>query len=245
MRYAREGRASSAAAPPGVFRSGANHGNVAPMTSSSDHPGASELASYVAAKLCHDFVSPAGAVVSGLDLLKDPGAQDMREDAMGLIEASAAKLVAMAHFARVAYGAATSAETFDAEDIRKLADSVFEGLRPTLDWSSEVSTFTKPQARAVLNLAQIAGGALAHGGVARLRIAPQGSDLVLEAVSEGPRAKLKAEVSTGLAGETLTEGLAGQWIQPYWLHSTVVEAGGSLSFEAMEERVEIRARMPR
>ena len=51
-----------------------------------------DLAAMVAARLCHDFISPASAIVSGLDLLEDPGAQDMREDAMGLIASSARKL---------------------------------------------------------------------------------------------------------------------------------------------------------
>ena len=44
-----------------------------------------ELAALVAAKLCHDFISPSGAIVSGLDLLKDPSAQDMKDDALALI----------------------------------------------------------------------------------------------------------------------------------------------------------------
>src|ERR1700761_2914798 len=78
------------------------------------------LAAQLAGKLCHDFVSPSGAIVSGLDLLRDPSAQDMREDAMGLIEASAKKLVAMVHFARVAFGASTSAERFDAKELEQL-----------------------------------------------------------------------------------------------------------------------------
>jgi len=48
-----------------------------------------EIAAYLAARMCHDFISPASAIVSGLDLLEDPSAQDMREDAMSLIAASA------------------------------------------------------------------------------------------------------------------------------------------------------------
>ena len=206
---------------------------------------ASDLASFVAAKLCHDFVSPAGAVVSGLDLLKDPSAQDMRDDAMALIEASAEKLVAMAHFARVAFGASTSMERFDPAQVKTLADGAFSGMRADLDWACETDSLSKPQARALLNLAQIAGGALAHGGVARVACAVEGETLVLNAIAEGPRARLKPEVVTGLSGDTLTEGLAGQWIQPYWLWITVAEAGGTLTHTVDEGRVEITARMPR
>ncbi|MEO8114458.1 MAG: histidine phosphotransferase, partial [Phenylobacterium sp.] len=47
-----------------------------------------EFAAYLAARMCHDFISPASAIVSGLDLLEDPTAQDMRTEAMGLIAAS-------------------------------------------------------------------------------------------------------------------------------------------------------------
>ena len=73
-----------------------------------------ELAAFVAAKLCHDFISPSGAIVSGLDLMRDPTAQDMRDDALALIEQSARKMVALVHFARVAFGAATTSERFTA-----------------------------------------------------------------------------------------------------------------------------------
>src|SRR6185437_7452020 len=80
-----------------------------------------ELAAYLAARMCHDFISPASAIVSGLDLLDDPSAQDMREEAMGLIATSARKLTDLLSFARVAFGASASAETFDARELERLA----------------------------------------------------------------------------------------------------------------------------
>ena len=52
-----------------------------------------EVAAFLAARMCHDFISPVSAMVSGLDLLDDPSAQDMRDEALGLIGASARKLV--------------------------------------------------------------------------------------------------------------------------------------------------------
>ena len=64
-------------------------------------PSGAELATWVAAKLCHDFVSPAGAINSGLDLLSDPSAADMRDDALGLITQSATKLLSLIYFCRV------------------------------------------------------------------------------------------------------------------------------------------------
>jgi histidine phosphotransferase ChpT len=66
---------------------------------------AAELAAYLAGRMCHDFISPASAIVSGLDLLEDPSAQDMREEAMSLVSTSARKLADLLQFSRVAFGA--------------------------------------------------------------------------------------------------------------------------------------------
>lgn len=221
--------------------------DTAPASAASNGPAGlreGDLAAYIAGKLCHDFISPSGAIVSGLDLLKDPSAQDMREDAMALIEASAGKLVALVHFARVAFGAATTAERFDPAQLRGLAEGVFASIRAELDWDVQVEALGKPQARALLNLAQVAGGSLAHGGVATVRVRGSGGALSMTATAAGPRARLKPEAATGLRGELLTDGLAGQWVQPYWLARTVSDCGGSLEVETAEDRIDIRVRMP-
>lgn len=204
----------------------------------------SQLASHLAAKLCHDVASPAGAMVNGLEMMRDPDHAEMRDDLVAMVETSARKLLAMVHFDRVAFGAATSSESFSSEEIEVLAQSAFSDIRPSLDWQCAIERFNKPQARAALNLAQIAGGALATGGTVVLQIADRDGRLSLEADATGPRVRLKNEVATGLAGATLTDGMAGQWIQSYWLHTTVAEAGGHLAVESGDERVKISITMP-
>lgn len=206
--------------------------------------GETALASYLSAKLCHDFISPAGAIVSGLDLLKDPTAQDMRDDALALIDASANKLVQIVHFCRVAYGAATTSERFDANELEKLVREAFSQMRADLTWDVELPIFEKPAARAFLNLAQIAGQALPMGGQATVSARQDGDEIIMSTVSNGPRARLKAELVTGLKGEQLNEGLAGQWIQGFWLAAVVREAGGSLSVDTGEDTVSLGIRIP-
>lgn len=204
-----------------------------------------ELAAYVAAKLCHDFISPSGAIVSGLDLLNDPAAQDMRDDALGLIEQSARKMVALVHFARVAFGAATSSERFSGQELRGLVSGMVEGGRAAMDWRiDDAESFSKPQARALVNLAYLTMGALPSGGTAVIEARRDEATLVLEGRAEGLRARLKPEAVTGMAGQRLTEGLPGQWIQPYWLWLTVADAGGRLAVETAEGQVSITGSMP-
>ena len=207
-------------------------------------PDGQALATLVAGKLCHDFISPAGAISSGLDLLKDPSAQDMRDDAMGLIEASAKKMIALVSFARVAFGAATSAERFSGAELGELVSGLTEGGRATLQWAVTEGTYSKPQSRALVNLAYLTVAALPSGGVATVRTRAEGDGLVIEGIAEGARARLKAEAVSGLAGRPLSEGLPGQWIQPYWLWLTAHDAGGTLDVSAEEGRVALIAHMP-
>lgn len=203
-----------------------------------------ELAAYLAARMCHDFISPASAIVSGLDLLDDPSAQDMRDEAMGLIATSARKLTDLLQFSRVAFGASSAAETFDTRELEKLARGVFGHMRAELEWLVEAPAANKPAARALLNLAQMAGAALPTGGVARVRAVQEGASLAIAADAGGPRAKLRPEVLRGLRGEPLGEGLHGHWVQAYYLHLFLTDAGGRVFADVNEERVVFAATVP-
>ena len=207
-------------------------------------PDGQALAALIAGKLCHDFISPAGAITSGLDLLKDPSAQDMRDDAMGLIEASAAKMVALVAFARVAFGASTSAERFSSAELTGLVDGLTAGGRATLEWRIEDAAWSRAQARALVNLAYLTMAALPSGGTATLTSRREDGRLTLEGVAEGARARLKPEAAAGLAGQPLNEGLPGQWIQPYWLWLTAHDAGGSLDVVTEDGCVTLIVHMP-
>jgi histidine phosphotransferase ChpT len=208
-------------------------------------PRPAELAAYLAARMCHDFISPASAIVSGLDLLDDPSAQDMRDEAMNLIGSSARKLADMLSFTRVAFGASAAAETFDVRALETLVRGVFAHMRADLEWGVEPPSVEKPAARTLLNLAQLGGAALPTGGVTRVRAAQDAQGalrIVVEA--QGPRSRLRPEVLAGLKGEGLPEGLHGHWVQAYYLHLIVRDAGGRLKAETNDDKVTFAALLP-
>lgn len=207
-------------------------------------PRAADVAAYLAARMCHDFISPASAIVSGLDLLDDPSAQDMREDAMSLIRTSAGKLADLLAFSRVAFGASASAETFDVRALETLAQGVFSHMRATLEWSPDVASVNKPAARTLLNLAQMGGAALPTGGTARVRAVQQDASLAIAVEARGPRARLRPEVLAGLRGEPLGEGLHGHWVQAYYVHLFITDAGGRVFADVSEEQVVFAATIP-
>jgi histidine phosphotransferase ChpT len=215
-----------------------------PVTAPRPPPRAAELAAYLAARMCHDFISPASAIVSGLDLLDDPSAQDMREEAMGLIASSARKLTDLLQFTRVAFGASAAAETFDSRALEALVRGVFAHMRAELDWQVEPSGVNKPTARALLNLAQLGGAALPMGGTTRVRVAQDGGAATLAVEAIGARARLRPEVLAGLRGEGMGEGLHGYWVQAYYLHLLLRDAGGRVFADVSDGQVTFAATIP-
>ena len=203
-----------------------------------------ELAAHLAGRLCHDMISPVSAIVSGLDLLEDPSAQDMRDDAMKLIDQSARKLAMVLSFARVAYGSSASAETFDPRDLEVLTRGIFGHVRAELDWAVESERLDKPAARALLNLAQLGATALPTGGIARVTVETGKAETVVRLEAKGARARLRPEAQAGLRGEPMSEGLPGQWVQPYYLHALVTDAGGRLETDIGEDLVTVSAILP-
>jgi histidine phosphotransferase ChpT len=216
---------------------------AAPVPSAVDVNGP-DFAALLAARLCHDFISPASAIVSGLDLLEDPGAQDMREDAMGLIASSARKLADLLQFCRVAFGASASAESFDSRELEKLAQGVFDHVRPKMVWEIPSQAMNKASARAILNIAQLAASALPAGGLATLKGVTVDGRFCITADAVGPRARLRPEVLAGLKGEPLVEGLGGPWVQAAYLHALVRAAGGQVGVEIVEDRVSLAVWVP-
>jgi histidine phosphotransferase ChpT len=215
----------------------------ASASAATDHDE-TELATQIVAKLCHDFISPAGAMNSALDLMTDPDSADMHADALDLMQQSSAKMIALVRYARVAFGAATSNQNFSAEELQTTVTDLLAGGRATIDWQIPAGDYAKPHARILVNLAYVAVGALPTGGTATLSTSREDGHLVLTTLSEGPRARLKPEAVEGLSGADLTDGLPGQWIQPHWLWRSVRGQNGTLQVSTAENRVELVARLP-
>lgn len=204
---------------------------------------AAELAASLAARLCHDLINPASALVSGLDLLDDPDSQDLRDDAMNLISTSGRKIGAVLSFCRVAFGASASADTFDTRELRRLTEGVFEHQKYDLDWQVGLESLSKAGARSLLNLAEIGGGCLLRTGVVELGAEQNGAGVLLTMKASGERLRLREEVGRGLDGLPMEDGLAGRWVQAYYLSRIVAEAGGAIRYAAGEDAIRAQVQL--
>ena len=162
-----------------------------------------DFASLLCSRLCHDLLSPVGALNNGIELLADEHDPEMRDGCLELLAESARASANKLKFFRLAFGAAGG---FGEDVDTREAQAAIEGLfgpsgRIELGWMVERGKLPKGAVKVLLNLALIAGDALVRGG--QLDIGAESRDGEVEIVvrAEGPRIVLDPELR-----ETLTRG---------------------------------------
>ena len=198
----------------------------------------SSLAALLCARICHDLVSPVGALGTAIEILDDEDNVDMHEDAMALVKSSSKRAAAKLKFLRLAFGAGGSAPgVIGADEIRSLISDMFEDAKAELIYEFHDDGIEKARARILLNLTMLGVQAVPRGG--EVRIATTGSAITL--TSSGPRAKLDETVERALKGRSPDHGFDGRSIQPFYTSMMVREAGGQMSAQAEDERVTFAA----
>ena len=109
-----------------------------------------DLGALLCSRICHDIISPVGAINNGLELLEEGGAD---EDAMALIKSSARNASARLQFARIAFGAAGSAGVqIDTGDAQTVATEYFKNEKPELTWEGTRVLLPKNKVKLLLNM---------------------------------------------------------------------------------------------
>jgi histidine phosphotransferase ChpT len=158
-----------------------------------------EFASLLCSRLCHDMMSPVGALMNAVELLVDEQDPAMREQCMSLLSDGARMSADKLKFFRLAFGAAGGlGEEVSADDVRVALDGLVRAnSRLELVWMIEQSTLSKAITKILLNLGMIAVEALVRGG--RLVVAVESGEVVVRA--EAARIVLDREVRAVLCGE--------------------------------------------
>jgi histidine phosphotransferase ChpT len=91
-----------------------------------------QILELVCSRLCHDLISPIGAVGNGLELMAEEADQELLDDARRLVEDSSSRAAALLQLYRSAYGNAGNQPTFGANEAVKLAKEAFDPNRLTL-----------------------------------------------------------------------------------------------------------------
>jgi len=201
-----------------------------------------ELAALVSSRICHDVINPVSAISNGLEMLAEEPDEAMREAAMDLIRKSAAQASAKLQFARIAFGAAGSAGAeIDLRDAEKVAREFLAGSgKHQVTWQGPAVTLPKNKVKLLLNLVALGAVALPRGGVVNVEIEGTPPDVSFVVKAKGDSARLNDQVKSLLSG---ANGVAvdAHLIQPYYARRIATAAGMTVTVEARDGEVDLKA----
>ena len=189
-----------------------------------------EFASLLCSRLCHDLLSPVGALNNGIELLADEHDPEMRARCLDLLGESARASANKLKFFRLAFGAAGGfGDEVDTREARVAIEGLFGGDgRVQLGWMVDEPTMSKSALKILLNLVLIAGDALVRGG--RLDVGAERHDKGLDIVvrAEGTRIVLDPELKQVLIGKTSEDAIAPRAAAAWLIHCLVTDGGGEV-----------------
>lgn len=196
-----------------------------------------DLAALVASRVCHDIISPVGAITSGLEVLDEEGNEDMREFAMDLIRSSSRRASAKLQFARLAFGAAGSAgSAIDLGDAQKVAEGFMENEKAELEWSVPRLLMAKNKVKLLLNLILIANQCVPRGGLIVVKMDGDEERPAFSLRATGDYAKIPAVMTEILSGEEV-ERIDAHSVQPAYTLMLAEDSNMNLQIVKQDEAV--------
>jgi histidine phosphotransferase ChpT len=210
-----------------------------------------ELAALMCSKLCHDVISPVGAVTNGFEVLEDEKDESMREMALDIIRNNAEKASSRLQFLRLAFGAMGGAgDRFPLEDARRLTENLYAGEKANVDWRAKPDSLPKDQVKLLVNLIVLAVAAIPRGGEIAIDVIREGAggaiisdstDVSFRISATGSHASVSDTTRMIFDGRIPEEGLDARSVQAYYAHRLAKSLAMSVEFQAAEETVTIAA----
>ncbi|MBL1420463.1 MAG: histidine phosphotransferase [Alphaproteobacteria bacterium] len=176
-----------------------------------------ELAALLCSRVCHDVISPVGAIANGLEVLEDEKDEQMKEFAMNLIKKSALQASAKLQFARLAFGAAGSAGAhIDLMDAKYVSEAFIDKNKVNLTWQAPVATMAKNKVKLLLNLLLIALTTIPRGGSIDVSVDDDVENAAFLLKASGKAAKIATNMNDLLNANVDAEGIDARDVQVYY-----------------------------
>ncbi|MGO4707118.1 histidine phosphotransferase ChpT [Microvirga sp. 2MCAF38] len=201
-----------------------------------------DLAALLCSRVCHDVISPVGAIVNGLEVLEDDNDASMRDFALELISKSAKQASARLQFARLAFGAAGSAgASIDLGDAEQVARGMFQDDKISFSWTSPRLLFPKNRVKLILNLIMVAVGSIPRGGSIAVAVTGDAERCEFTLKSKGLNSRIPPHAEGLLAGDTESGTVDAHGIQTYYAGMIARASGMKVALSAEGDEVTIRA----
>lgn len=161
------------------------------------------------ARLCHELISPIGAINNGVELMSEEEADaDFQRDAMKLIATSAKTAARRLDFYRFAYGRGRGSSGKEA------ALGLLEGGKVAANWTEAVSALPVEWQQLACNMVVLAAEALPRGGAVRVAPGEGGKGVVVDANGEG--INITAALRAALADDAVIDALTARTVHGYY-----------------------------
>jgi histidine phosphotransferase ChpT len=182
-----------------------------------------DLAALLCSRVCHDIISPVGAIANGLELMDDPETDAaMKATALDMVRSSAKTANAKLKFCRIAFGASGSAGAhIDMGEAGETAVAFVGNEKTKLDWQAPRENRPKSEVKLLLNMVLLGIAGIPRGGVVTVTV--EGRAFKVRA--QGERAKLPQQLVDALTGATVADQLDARLVQPYYTRILAQQAG--------------------
>jgi histidine phosphotransferase ChpT len=176
-----------------------------------------DLAALLCSRVCHDLISPTGAIVNGLEVLEENGDAETKTFALELIKKSARTASARLQFCRLAFGAAGSASAqIDVGDAEAMARGSIEDDKVKLTWNLPRVLLPKNRVKLILNMLVIATQTIPRGGTLAVDPIGAGETMGFRITAAGLNARIPAAVPALLEGSVENGAVDAHAIQPFY-----------------------------
>ena len=202
-----------------------------------------DLAALLCSRVCHDLISPVGAVVNGLEVLEESKDDETKTFARDLIKRSAQTASARLQFCRLAFGAAGSAgAVIDLGDAQGVARGFLEDGKTKLEWNLPRELLPKNRVKLLLNLLLLSGQTIPRGGTLTVEPLGSGQEMGFRIVAAGQNARVPQAVPALLSGEPGAQAVDSHAIQPFYTGILARTCGLAVTLEPEGERIVVSTR---
>ena len=205
-----------------------------------------DLAAMLCSRLCHDLLSPVGALSNGLELLAMETDAEMRKNVIGLLEQSAAISTNKLKFFRLAFGAAGGfGEQVEVGEARSLIEAlVSDKPNITINWALAENRLGKPAIKVLLNFGQIAIDALVRGGTLDIGAERRDGNCEIVVRATGPKIAFDETIGRALDGSLPADDLSSRTAAAHMIALLAAEGGGGLQYHKSADALVLGAVLP-
>ena len=203
--------------------------------------GALDLAALLCSRVCHDLISPVGAIVNGIEVMEEDKNEETKTFALDLIKKSAYTASAKLQFCRLAFGAAGSAGAqIDLGDAQTVARGHLEDGKITITWNLPRLLLPKNKVKLLLNMMVIAQQTIPRGGVLAVDPLGEGDAMSFRVTSTGLNARIPQNIADILSASQAS-AIDAHAVQPYYTRLLAQDCGWTVTLAAEGDGIVVSA----